>query len=167
MEKLLKQLTISLDQQVLLHQDLLNLLKQESENLGKHSASELMQLHAKKHQKVRQIATEEQHRLQTTHQLAQELSLTQDTLQTITISILEKHFPPKTRQHLQKLKAQLLELMQTIADLATQTADIANARLKPIEASLQFLQKQQHSPSTYSVTGNLATPHSAYSRFSV
>ena len=164
MERLLKQLTSSLDQQVVLHQSLLNLLKQESENFGQHSASELMQLHAKKHQKVRQIATEEQHRLEATNQLAKELSL---PLQNITISTLAKHLPAQPRQHLNALKTQLLELMQTISDLANQTAQIAKARLKPIEASLQFLQEQQNSRSTYSMTGSLASPPSAYSRFSV
>ncbi len=167
MENLFNQLVNSLRQQVLLHQDLLHLLTQESENLGKHSASELMQLHAKKHQKIRQISAEEQRRLEITNELAQELDLPKEVFQTITLSTLQQHLPPQSRQSLQKLKKQLLELMQQISDLANQTAEIANARLKPIETSLQFLQEQLHSRSTYSVTGNLAPSVSSYSRFSV
>lgn len=164
METLLTLLIDNLNNQIELHRELLECLNQEAQSIGSVSGAELLKIQSAKLGLVRKLGTMEEERVGLVKKVlsAQGLPASGITLFDLTQSVEE---PFRTRLRL--CRQQLKEVMEAIDTVGKRNARLAEARLKPINSSLQFLQDLQREKGTYSVRGNLSGPPTKLKRASV
>lgn len=164
METQLDDLLTILTKEVTLHEELTVLLQEEANSIGNSSGSELLQIHSLKMQCVHKVANLEKQRLNVVKSIAEFWNMES---QDLTLSIIISGVDVKIAEALQECFDRLKQLMAKIREQSEHNARLSEARLKPIEVSLQFLTDLQKRQKTYSGSGALRSHSSTVSRTAI
>lgn len=164
MEKQLSTLVNILSEQVILHENLLNLLKEENLKIGIHSGSSLLRLHSDKLMLTRKIAYLEEQRILIIKNLAE---MWQEEEKTLTLSWIIQKVSIEYKEPLKNSFNLLKKFMNEIKESAEHNARISKARLKSVDQSLRFLKDIHKSQKTYSYNGILKSGKTKLTRAAV
>lgn len=148
---LLTDLSLLLEQEQDLHQQLLKHLEGEAEGFGVASGSTMWHFQVNKDQCVQRIQRLEEKRIEVTEQLA---SLWDTSVEDLTLSIIIAKVSAETGQGLQQCFDALKSLISEIQTLSEQNATDSSSRLKSIEQSMRFI-NEYNTEQTYSDSGTL------------
>ncbi len=160
----LDELLAILHRETELHEMLLDLLRDEAEGFGTLSGSAMLTLQSRKLQHTRMISKLERRRIQLVEEMADDFTAAEESL---TLSEIIFQAPTEWAAPLQSCFDRLKEMIAQIREQAASNSEQSASRLKSVEASLQFISKQQGAQQLYSGNGRLHTSASKISRAAI
>ena len=160
----MRELLNNLQQQTEMHENLLHLLKKESEGFGSLRGAELLKLQGEKSRCVRTTAQLEKERILLVEQYAKSWDTDSDNL---TLRVIIGRADNEYSIPLQKCFERLKLLISDIREIAEENSMQSSGRLKSVESSLQFISQLQNGPPTYSEVGKIQKRTGTMSRAEV
>ena len=148
MDELLK----ILQKEVVLHKNLISLLKKESEGFGHLRGSELLKIQGEKSRCVRASARLERERIELVEKIAHSWDMKSKEL---TLSVIIANTTEDYSKPLRICFDQLKSLISEIISIADENSIKASGRLKSIESSIQFMSQIPSDLPIYSDAGRI------------